>query len=454
MYINNNTISNVIFAKNDTCICNGTYNEKKCIVKIVNHTEDGINAKVIREVVYLKKYSDKNVVKLYDVFVDDNKTYIFLEKGQYNLLEESIEDKETCINDVIRGISSVHENGYVHCDLSLGNIVKFDDCYKIIDFGSCIKNHRINAVFESTYYISPPEKFINNNNNINISKIDSWSLGCIIYYIKTNKYYVPPMPKKETHEHLINNNIDCTDESLQKILIYDNKKRNSVIYFAKQFNIFNDANNVKKKQVTKNIKLFNSKICSKEINNHDAIIMKLNKYLINLTSVLNTDLETLFIVNTLMKKIKSCSDHDFIFTGFTLYFTILKLTTIYVYNAKTLSSVFKKISGYTFAVNDILKKTINILKYFDWDVDVYTPYEKFIKYSKNKHINIFYSFCLSLNSRYRTNDIIEIVQRKYMHKNKNIISEATNNLKKTNNFELLRKYFIEKHSVDISNFEL
>ncbi|KAK7313118.1 hypothetical protein VNO77_37545 [Canavalia gladiata] len=90
---------------------------------------------------------------------------------------------------LLRGLSCIHQNGIVHCDLNPDNILLFsssDDCaryqLKISDFGLCTtKEEVIDADFEifkikgNIFYMSPESVM----GQIETS-LDIWSLGCII----------------------------------------------------------------------------------------------------------------------------------------------------------------------------------------------------------------------------------------------------------------------------------
>lgn len=69
------------------------------------------------------------------------------------------------ILNVIEAIKIMHDNGYVHCDVKLENILFDDNIARLADFGlSCsFEEFKESASEREPYYLTPPEFFTNNN---------------------------------------------------------------------------------------------------------------------------------------------------------------------------------------------------------------------------------------------------------------------------------------------------
>ena len=148
----------------------------------------------------LKSIDNKNIVKYYDFFRENNALYIKMELCEnkdlktfiHNYREKNELIPETAVRAIIReicyGLKEIHSKNVIHRDLKPANIfISNDYGIKIGDFGiskildgtSYAKTH-----IGTPLYMAPEQMKDENYTN----KVDIWSLGCIIYEICTLKY--------------------------------------------------------------------------------------------------------------------------------------------------------------------------------------------------------------------------------------------------------------------------
>ncbi len=131
-----------------------------------------------------------NIIKCKRYFeYNDNKElngYLVLELGKLDLFEyitKHLNMKKIIhyIYDIIKGLEVLHSKNIVHCDIKLENVIIFDDCAKIIDFGGSKiieKKNRFKKVsIVGTAGLIAPEIL---NDKICCCKSDIWALGKLI----------------------------------------------------------------------------------------------------------------------------------------------------------------------------------------------------------------------------------------------------------------------------------
>lgn len=425
------TEENVISVKNDTHIINGTYFGKPCVIKKIFNDGNGIKTKILREIAVLKKCKHKCIVKLYDIYYDNLSISLILEKGENDLIDNLIESckKTQIIKGIASAIKIMHDNSYIHGDLSLKNIVKFknndgSEIYKLIDFGSSVKKNREELCNVPTLYISPPEileKYFNKTSGCitgnlqtsgNIDKIDSWALGCVSFYILTNDLpYIDNDNKmilkkiydtnKSTLLDKLNENVNGKNNlkmSILNLLSNDPVQRTSVSQFYS-----NITNNItfKRKLIFKNnnLKQYN---CSQELRN------KLFMLLLILNLQNNVGVENIFITFLLLSKLPY-DQQTYLQNGIIVYSLATKITSdieISMFNIEQLillstGNVILNLNSY---VNNILNK-------LSWDIDVETLYSYSINVPENIRIQyISLALIIICNTKY------DIFQLSYLYK--------------------------------------
>tara|TARA_B100000795_G_scaffold261221_1_gene237795 strand:+ start:2393 stop:3352 length:960 start_codon:yes stop_codon:yes gene_type:complete len=163
-------------------------NDKNYALKRINSNDNFIRyAK--KEINFLSKIENHNIVEMVDNFMVDKIQYLVFEYLNDNLYNFFLKKKEVIDFDkfskysyqIADGLSYIHSKNIVHCDLKLENIMLTHDIHKlkIIDFGSSRNDNYIiqnNFYIQSRYYRAPEILYEINFN----PKIDIWSFGIIM----------------------------------------------------------------------------------------------------------------------------------------------------------------------------------------------------------------------------------------------------------------------------------
>eukprot|EP01004_Peranema_trichophorum_P007931 NODE_66_length_4042_cov_28.526665_g55_i0.p1 GENE.NODE_66_length_4042_cov_28.526665_g55_i0~~NODE_66_length_4042_cov_28.526665_g55_i0.p1 ORF type:complete len:952 (-),score=181.31 NODE_66_length_4042_cov_28.526665_g55_i0:1126-3981(-) len=183
----------------------GTFGQ---VVKTVNkRTKETVAIKVIKsqsayfnqaktEIAILKQLQDKygkderfRIVRLLDYFIQSDHLCLVFELLHNNLFELlrsnaykglSLNVIRVFLRQLLNALAILQECHIIHCDMKPENILVSDGStasIKLIDFGSaCYENQTVYTYIQSRYYRSP-EVLCGYPYN---SKIDVWSLGCIL----------------------------------------------------------------------------------------------------------------------------------------------------------------------------------------------------------------------------------------------------------------------------------
>ena len=187
-------------------------------VKIINKNELLLEEKLrlleeINILNLLKHLEHPNILKSYEIYENKDVIYCVTEYLSGTLNEYILNHKLTVKtiknfgNQIIKALTFLHNLCLVHRDLKLSNIMyKIEDnkiCLKIIDFGFSIiltKNQNCDDGYGTLKYMAPE---IINRDEYNY-KIDIWSFGIILYYLRYNKY---PFDDPEERTSVICENI-------------------------------------------------------------------------------------------------------------------------------------------------------------------------------------------------------------------------------------------------------
>ena len=244
--------------------------------------ENIINFK--NEAYILSQFNCNNIVKYYNLSMDNNNIYILMEfcKGEnlrsfidknmnaQTLIEENI--LKNIIRQICRGIEEIHNKNIIHRNLKPENIFMNENMdIKIGDFGlskqmNLYKTYAITInKAGSDFYIAPEIKY----KGIYNDKSDIWSLGCILYELFTLNIYA----KDKLFDELKKINSDIYNYKWQELI-------NSLLIadYTKRFNI-NQVNNFLKDKL--NIFIYSNKEINQigNLQNMDNDSRKANKYL-------------------------------------------------------------------------------------------------------------------------------------------------------------------------------
>lgn len=211
-----------------------------------------------------------NIIKPEKYLFSDNKDtiYMIMEAGDMDLdnylkINQSISRDEALIIfwQILNAIDYIHKSNVIHRDLKPNNIVKMGDRYVIIDFGLSkyiYKNTDINDLthnVQSPIY-SAPEVILNQPYD---SKIDIWSLGCILFQLITGEYCIYGNSIEEINNRIldpiyIQNRIYnyVKDRDIQQLLIWI--LTNDPRYRPKASDIMNDPIFKNYKPIKKGVK--------------------------------------------------------------------------------------------------------------------------------------------------------------------------------------------------------
>lgn len=182
--------------------------KKEVAIKILNNNKESNEIYILK---YLSKNYQNNIIKMYDHYNINNKTFIVTEFIDGLDLCDYINSEEDISIDLILNIAlelclalkHLKNNKIIHCDLKPENImINKNNKPIIIDFGSAIINNKSkNKAFSYTYCYQPPEFF---KYNIVSHSSDIWALGCIFYSLITKQH---PFLLHNKNENIVINNI-------------------------------------------------------------------------------------------------------------------------------------------------------------------------------------------------------------------------------------------------------
>ncbi|EAS01481.2 kinase domain protein (macronuclear) [Tetrahymena thermophila SB210] len=189
------------------------YKQEKVAIKIVKreqYAEKKQNLYYQSELEVSKYLASKvniyeNICRIFDVIECQDQFFVIMEFCEGgNLLDYIMMQSQEDINknildialEIVKGVSYLHQNGIVHRDLKPENIYlykkrvpiyynQFQDIYifKIGDFGlSKFLKSSNNSVVGTINYMAP--EILENNYG---KEVDIWSIGCILYELKTQK---------------------------------------------------------------------------------------------------------------------------------------------------------------------------------------------------------------------------------------------------------------------------
>eukprot|EP01102_Stenamoeba_stenopodia_P008097 TRINITY_DN22_c0_g2_i1.p1 TRINITY_DN22_c0_g2~~TRINITY_DN22_c0_g2_i1.p1 ORF type:complete len:352 (-),score=100.11 TRINITY_DN22_c0_g2_i1:131-1186(-) len=169
-------------------------NEKFAIKCIKKTMVEGDDIKLLRrEIHIMKKVNHPNILKLYEVFENDDEFFLVMElvsgkelfdkiveRGQY-----SEKDASNIVRQIVSAVEYLHANGIAHRDLKPENLLSADhdgqEVIKIADFGFS-KNfgeEKLMTSCGSPGYVAPEVLTCESYDK----SVDMWSIGVIIYIL-------------------------------------------------------------------------------------------------------------------------------------------------------------------------------------------------------------------------------------------------------------------------------
>lgn len=107
----------------------------------------------------------------------------------------SFQTKCTIAQDVLLSLQAMHQAGFVHRDLHIGNILLYRDKTGaihggLIDFGrSCLAKQRCRTKPQGSPHINPPETMVRAFKRIDTVLADRFAAGCFLYRLFREECY-------------------------------------------------------------------------------------------------------------------------------------------------------------------------------------------------------------------------------------------------------------------------
>ena len=180
--------------------------ESHVAIKKLKSSKSQLDAKILEllksEINVLKSIRNENVVRLYDVFIENGYYHLVLEYCNEGDLENYIQKKPKksipepealgFLKQFLNGFKALHDLKVMHRDFKLENILLHDGVTKIADFGFC-KQTDITQTCAGTGFYMAPEMM---DFDLYTNKVDIWSLGVSLYRMLFGVF--PFRPEEET----------------------------------------------------------------------------------------------------------------------------------------------------------------------------------------------------------------------------------------------------------------
>jgi len=208
-------------------IASGTYGKvhrglqretnRRVAIKIVSKLEktDAFIASQRREIEILSLLKHPNVVELLDWFEDKKSFYLvleYLEGGDLFDFLERRKFKASCsvitdfICQIANGLAALHSVGVIHRDLKPENIMLTNDSdgdtLKLVDFGlsKIATPNEVHRECLGTLQYAAPELLLKSGYSF---KVDSWSLGVILYMMLFGMLPFEEQTDQQTMEKIV-----------------------------------------------------------------------------------------------------------------------------------------------------------------------------------------------------------------------------------------------------------
>ena len=181
------------------------------------------------EIIILNMINHQNIIKLYNVVEKDNYKILVMEYCNGGSLHKQLYDYlakyrqpfpeklvQRLMKKILTGVNFLHQNGIIHRDLKLGNILLkykneldkniYSAEIKIIDFNCSFINYgtsKPKTIVGTPQYMAPSVVQNKFTTHYYDEKIDIWSLGIVCYEILFGK----PLFSEMNQNEIINNMI-------------------------------------------------------------------------------------------------------------------------------------------------------------------------------------------------------------------------------------------------------
>ena len=153
-----------------------------------------------KEVLSLRKIKHENVVRLLQIFRENDKMFLVFELLQESLLDtiskrtKPFTDEEVryIAKQILTGLQTVHKQGFFHRDMKPDNLMwDSEGTLKITDFGLAkeIRSRPPYTEYVSTRWYRAPEIIL--KHPFYNSPVDIWAVGCILAELYTLKPLFP-----------------------------------------------------------------------------------------------------------------------------------------------------------------------------------------------------------------------------------------------------------------------
>ena len=202
-----------LFIRSDNDICFRSRDNNKIFSKN-SKLFNIFKERVKKEVEFLSKNNNENIIYIYSYFEDNNTIYTVMEYINGYDLEKLIIDRKKIFteNEVLElliqlanGFKKIHNQNVIHRDIKPNNIIRTKDkIYKLIDFTNIkmfLEEDRgtITKLRLKAEFFSPPELITETDTEIGIYS-DIYSLGMTIYCCFSGNFQAPNASQRQIND--------------------------------------------------------------------------------------------------------------------------------------------------------------------------------------------------------------------------------------------------------------
>lgn len=378
--------------------------------------------KAFREVCMSRILRHKNIIEMSDIVVSRNRraVYLVMEEGSCTAYDEfkagtqGIEEKKKMLNDTSKGLMYLHDNNISHCDLSMLNVVRVGDRYKLIDFGNAIKGHRFSTYTESAPYIMPYDR------PKHIS-VDIWALGCMAYTVYNNKLPFAGLSREMQSNIIALSSVYRDSEyslkfregpdtrTIKKMLNINSNKR-CRMYFSNSSVKRRIVCDEKNDKISCEMSRCEWRVSVRAIEAVHSISRS------NQGGEIDITYDNIYLPLLNSHRLSVCGDDEYVERFICMFWLSLKLTHNEIYYVADLSDWLRDVCGVTYNNDILMERLMMIMQQLKWDFDVVTIYDVININEKKITHNLLFDFMVTCidsitpyNSKALASDIVESV---------------------------------------------